>query len=443
VSGDTPFSVQSLGSPAAGSVSSVYDLEPSGTSFALPATLTFRYAGIDLGGVDPQTLAVATLTAGGGWSAVPSTVNPGPQTVVAAVSHFSKWALVVGPATICTPTITEFPLPAPYSLDQTQGYGTVVSGVLYPDIVQGRDGNVWFGNANVGAQVYSLGQITPSGSIQEFVSSLGDQIDAITVTPDGNLWVTDNNFDIDQFAASGVESSTCQVEDPEDDVVMPGITAAPDGSLWYTWDETPRDPAGRALVCQLLLPISDHGHCSNLPGGGSSFPGLGNCFEPPTANSFAYDIVAGPDGNMWFTEYGGNSIARITPAGVIREFPVPTANSAPSGIAVGPDGNLWFTEFNGNSIGQITPAGVVREFAVPTPGSQPAFIAAGPDGNLWFTEYHGNQIGRITTAGAIVEIAIPTASSAPVGITAGPDGNVWFTEYKGNNIGKVALVGCP
>jgi streptogramin lyase len=38
----------------------------------------------------------------------------------------------------------------------------------------------------------------------------------------------------------------------------------------------------------------------------------------------------------------------------VTEFPLPTANSIPAGITAGPDGNLWFTEFNGNQIGRIT-----------------------------------------------------------------------------------------
>src|SRR5438876_6556674 len=35
-----------------------------------------------------------------------------------------------------------------------------------------------------------------------------------------------------------------------------------------------------------------------------------------TAAAFPYDITAGPDGNLWFTEYNGTRIGRITPLGV-------------------------------------------------------------------------------------------------------------------------------
>src|SRR6185436_11779124 len=79
----------------------------------------------------------------------------------------------------------------------------------------------------------------------------------------------------------------------------------------------------------------------------------------------------------------------------ITEYPVPTAGS-PQDITAGPDGNMWFTEIAGNKIGRITPAGVITEFPVPTAASKPVGITAGPDGNLWFGEGDGNKIGRIT-----------------------------------------------
>jgi virginiamycin B lyase len=65
-------------------------------------------------------------------------------------------------------------------------------------------------------------------------------------------------------------------------------------------------------------------------------------------------IVAAPDGNLYFAEYGSGRIGQISIAGTIAEFSVPTANSAPSGLSVGPDGNIWFTESNANKIGKLS-----------------------------------------------------------------------------------------
>src|SRR5438094_6547328 len=67
-----------------------------------------------------------------------------------------------------------------------------------------------------------------------------------------------------------------------------------------------------------------------------------------------YDITAGPDGNLWFTDGGVSQIGRVTPSGSFTEYPVPTSDSGPARITTGPDGNLWFTEECGNNIGRVT-----------------------------------------------------------------------------------------
>jgi streptogramin lyase len=169
-------------------------------------------------------------------------------------------------------------------------------------------------------------------------------------------------------------------------------------------------------------------------------------FPLPIAEGGPTDIVMGPDGNMWFTEYGsgkrkgkGETIGRITPSGAITEFPTLEKESGPEDIALGPDGNLWFTESNYDFVGRITPSGEVAEFPTkhPTGG-----IAAGPDGNVWFTEPSGDEIGVITPNGTIKWFTIPTEgeeseNSQPESITAGPDGNLWFTERNYDKIGRI------
>ncbi len=132
-------------------------------------------------------------------------------------------------------------------------------------------------------------------------------------------------------------------------------------------------------------------------------------FPIPTANSGPSDIALGPDGNLWFTEAQGNRIGRITPAGVITEFPLPDS-SVPQGIVAGPDGNMWFAELFGNRIGRITPSGIITEFPLPagsTGSSQPRGIASGADDNLWFTEDTNGKIGQITPTGTVVRVFCP------------------------------------
>ena len=42
-------------------------------------------------------------------------------------------------------------------------------------------------------------------------------------------------------------------------------------------------------------------------------------------------------------------------AGLFTEFPIPTAGSSPNGITAGPDGNLWFTEFHTAKVARSRP----------------------------------------------------------------------------------------
>jgi streptogramin lyase len=164
-------------------------------------------------------------------------------------------------------------------------------------------------------------------------------------------------------------------------------------------------------------------------------------YPVPTSGSHPSGVAVGADGNLWFTEHDGNSVAKVTTSGVITEYPVPTVSSGPSGIAAGPDGTLWFTESMANKVASVTPSGLFTEYAVPTVGSGPSGIAMGPDGNLWFTEYNANQVAKMTTLGVFTEYSIPTANSQPLNIAVGPDGNLWFTEFNARNVAKMTTSG--
>lgn len=213
-------------------------------------------------------------------------------------------------------------------------------------------------------------------------------------------------------------------------------------------------------------------------------------FTIPTSFADAIGITAGPDGNLWFAEEGGNKIASMTPTGTFTEYTLTTANSTPFNITSGPDGNIWFTEnanskigvitpgsstiteytasgvkgeggitagpdgnvwFTascgisaldaGNCVGNITPGGTMTTSNLSNSTAAAQGIVAGPDGNLWFTEESANNIGKITPGGAITEYPVPTSNAGPYAITAGPDGNLWFTEANVGKIGRITPTG--
>jgi streptogramin lyase len=277
----------------------------------------------------------------------------------------------------------------------------------YPyDITEGPDGNIWFTSLGV------IGRMTPTGKVTEFgIGSTNSPLN-ITTGADGNLWFTlpiGNHFgQIGKITPTSTTTSYLTVVPADADVVVPN---------------EPSYGPGSTIPANTVLPAGT--------------------FTVFTLSTTAYDgpqgIAAGPDGNLWFTEFSGNRIGRITPSGAITEFPIPTGTSTPLEITAGDDGNLWFTEGEGNNIGRITPSGAITEFPVPSAISEPLGITAGADGNLWFTEESGNNIGRITPEGDVTEFSVPTLNSFATGIAAGSDGDLWFTEYAANQIGRLQL----
>jgi streptogramin lyase len=199
------------------------------------------------------------------------------------------------------------------------------------------------------------------------------------------------------------------------------------------------------------------------------------------------DIVAGPDGNVWFVQQGSGFVARTTPAGVITTFPLPGgANGAgltvgadgnlwtaqpsadalvritpagvataftdvedevdlPVDVALGPDGNVWFVSFLDGRVGYVTPAGAITTFEdLADPLEDPGSIALGPDGNLWVGHGPENLIGllaKVTTAGDVVPVPIPDDVDRVGDLVTGPDGNVWFTDPAEDRVGRVTPAG--
>jgi streptogramin lyase len=299
-------------------------------------------------------------------------------------------------------------------------------------------------------------------------------VEKIVPGPDGNLWFTGGSFDsafIGRITTGGkITLYPLKTQSGGFD----GITEGPDGNIWFT--ESTAVKIGR------LIPSTGHidEFTLQLPP------------TPPSAqprNTQARDLVAGPDGNLWFdvqqvaaepmmpTGYVG----RVTPAGVSTLFAIPGGDQ-PVGIQVGADGNLWsriavadsasvcagiqgysptarvvrvtpngaVTELNEDSpqfagdlvgpdgnhwwmtssamIRRTTPAGQVTNFPSMTNlGFWDAFhVVFGPDRDLWYLD--GSNVLRMSPAGEVTKYHAPGTNSGATWITSGPDGRLWFTE---------------
>jgi virginiamycin B lyase len=146
---------------------------------------------------------------------------------------------------------------------------------------------------------------------------------------------------------------------------------------------------------------------------------------------------------MWVTENAEPYIDVLGLDGTIEnEFDVSLLTG---GIITGPDQNVWFTDFDGDRIGKITPAGDVTLFQLNNQCAHgiglvgPLNIIVGSDGALWITDVYADGITRMTTAGQFSTVCMPSNPSGPFDLAAGPDGNIWFTYPGDNAVGMISL----
>ena len=165
-------------------------------------------------------------------------------------------------------------------------------------------------------------------------------------------------------------------------------------------------------------------------------------FSIPVAANRPQWIAAGSDGNMWFTENPGNTVAKITPAGVATECPaIPTVASDPRGIIGASDGNLWFTEFAGSKVTRVTTGCAYTEFSTLFATDGPQLLTDRGDGNVWFTGFTGNHVGfQGLTSGVSGETTVPTPNSHPFSIAPAPDLNLYFTENAVDQLGRIPML---
>ncbi|MEU4741707.1 hypothetical protein AB0G02_14750 [Actinosynnema sp. NPDC023658] len=165
-------------------------------------------------------------------------------------------------------------------------------------------------------------------------------------------------------------------------------------------------------------------------------------------------------GDLWMPQVTGNSLLRVdTRGGGMTEFPLPWAtafNARPLGIplhsgtglandiALGPDGALWFTLGGLDSIGRYDPAtGAWSRYVVPGEilgqvGALFGIIKPGPGRTVVFDL---PQLDKVATLDVdthlFTQYTMPTPASFPVGVRTAADGTIWVGESLGMKIARI------
>jgi len=120
-------------------------------------------------------------------------------------------------------------------------------------------------------------------------------------------------------------------------------------------------------------------------------------------------ILALNDGSAWVVAYGSNEILRIDPNGIIRERKRGSVNGfdRPYDLVKGPEGNLYLSEFRGNRISVLSPSGDWQYYIGSKGQGQGQFV--GPqnltvdeEGYLYVVDYGNSRICKFDPSGVFI-----------------------------------------
>ena len=322
-------------------------------------------------------------------------------------------------------TIMQNVIPTPGLLAARHGIGNPNS-VDPEQTVVGPDGNLWWAEGvlnQVGHLKLGPGN-NPTRSPTGFTLGTPHPY-GIASGGDGHIWVSDGQCLIQRFDPTTATAFGAQIQPCGTGLPGQGSTTSlgedSQGNVWFV--DVGNSHVGYVDFNTLL--VHTFGPTPSSP-----------AFSNPRAG-----IALGPDNAIWFTEDRTNKIGRITtpasavadgqPVGTTREFPVPTANASLTGIAKGGDGNMWFLEFNVNQFARITPTGVITEYPnVVNPAAFANMVVIAPDGsgNLWIPQGGGAvKVVPSNPTAAQTLFFTDNGQTDNHGVVFAPDGNMWFT----------------
>ena len=318
------------------------------------------------------------------------------------------------------------------------------------------------------------------------ISGAGEDI---VVSGDGKVWFTQGGA----FAYAGLYFNTSRVvrydpatetfdcyNAPIDNAVVIGVLIdEPRQMIWYSEAGTESGNAITGFTLNSTLsncffdPYSDDPRdelCSDGPTDSCHWR-----FPLPNQNSFPSHLALDQAGNIWFTEFSGNRIGRLTPeTGEIIKLPLPTPivqqgpgiwiGSGPWELTFDESGDLWVSEFFDATILRVRPSLLtsqdceqldgngqnpcIEEVLVAGDGSDDTTIhtvSIGADGLIWFTVNNDTtKIGFISPAhdNAVVYLPALEGMGRTAGIVQDPfTHEVWFAQAFDKQIGRLHELG--
>lgn len=252
---------------------------------------------------------------------------------------------------------------------------------------------------------------------------------AITVAPDGCIFVVDKTARIQRFSADGEFETSWQM--PE-------------------WDSG--KPTGLTVDAQNRLLVADtHYHRVIIfDRDGHELARFGTEGEGPGQFILPTHVAVAPDGEIYVGEYGGNDrISRFSPTfEYLGSFGGRDAGEAslmrPQSLCFDSQGVLWVADAVHHRLCRFTREGTFLG-AFGTPGRQPGQIeypydfAFCADGTVLVAEFGNNRLQRFDTQGHSLEVwgsagRGPGQLAYPWGVALGRNGRVYVVDAGNNRV---------
>lgn len=248
------------------------------------------------------------------------------------------------------------------------------------DVAPAPDGTVWFNGQFSG----TVGHLNPStGQIKLIPLGKGSSPHGIIFGPDGNLWVTDGGLNaivslnprtekvsVYRLPAFG-DARSKAIGLPALELNLNTLAFDGRGKLWFT---------GQNGVYGSFDPITQ------------AF----NLFEAPQGSG-PYGMTSHPSGDVWFTNWARNYIARIdTATGAVTTVPLPDPNGGGARrIWSDSKGGLWVGTWISGSLQRYDPSTKTwRNYKLPGLGPRAYSVYVDRDDYVWVNDFTSSSVFR-------------------------------------------------
>ena len=287
-------------------------------------------------------------------------------------------------------------------------------------ILVAPDGSVWVIDSGIGGDQEFTMKNPETG--EDTKVTFGETARVVQVAPDGKQTVAAT---LPSFALGEETSGGSRL------ALLNGVLYATSGG-WEKMEAQPDPPPNTAVVVKI-----EGGKATEVaqpwrleweknPGGFA-------------VDSHPYGLAAGPDGNLWVADAGGNDLLKVNPStgqvelvavfpGIPGPMPNPERGGAkesdpvPTGVAFGADGAVFVSLLPGfpflpgsSKIVKVGSDGSISDYA--TGLSMTTDIRNGPDGNIYAVQFgQFTETGPVPNSGKIIRIK---AGGAPEVVLSG------------------------